>query len=175
MDMEKLNRENFKSLVDAFSMPGKISTVQPVLDSSLLAIANVLLYNEVTFFYQGKEDISMVKAITNAKETSYMEADYIFSDSINGSFVKEAKKGDHKNPDFSATLIFKCQDFDKTEVEITGPGIDISRHISLPCDKEFINILMKKNSDFPLGVDLFFLNDNDQVLALSRTTKIKAI
>lgn len=34
-DLEKLNRQNFKSLSDSLSQPGKISKIKPIFDSKL--------------------------------------------------------------------------------------------------------------------------------------------
>lgn len=173
LDIEKLNRENFKSLSDALAMPGKITTIKPVFNSTLLAVANVVLYNEVSFFYNGDEDMSLIEAITNPKVSTNKEADYIFSDEINGTLVKEAKKGDYLNPDFSATLIFKCDNFNTTNVKIKGPGIDGKKIINLPCSKKFVEVLMDKNSDYPLGIEVYFINSAGDILALSRTTKVE--
>lgn len=175
LDIEKLNRENYKSMMDTLSMPGKIAKIEPLFDSNLLAIANVLLFSEVSFFYNGDEDMSLVEAITNPQVATNDKADYIFSDVINDSLIVEAKKGDYMNPDFSATLVFKCEDFNTTKVSLSGPGIDKTKKVSLPCDKSFIETLMDKNSDYPLGVEVYFINTNSEIIALSRTTKIEVL
>lgn len=175
LDIEKLNRENYKSMMDTLSMPGIVAKIQPLFDSNLLAIANVLLFSEVSFFYNGDEDMSLVEAITNPNITTNDKADYVFSDVINDSLITEAKKGDYMNPDFSATLIFKCEDFNTTKVSLSGPGIDGTKELSLPCDKSFIEILMDKNSDYPLGVEIYFINNSGEIMALSRTTKVEVL
>lgn len=173
VDLEQLNRQNFKSLSDALAMPGKITQIKKVFDSHLLAVANVLFFSEVSFYYSGDEDISLIEAITNPKATILIEADYILSDSVDIHLISEAKKGDYLNPDFSATLIFKCEDFNSYTYSLTGPGIDGKKEVNLPCNKEFIEALMKKNSDYPLGIEVFFINSCGELLALSRTTKVE--
>jgi alpha-D-ribose 1-methylphosphonate 5-triphosphate synthase subunit PhnH len=173
IDLEQLNRQNFKSLSDALAMPGKITQLKKVFDSHLLAVANLLLFSEVTFYYSGDEDITLIEAITNPKATTLQKADYIFGDMIDIRLINEAKKGDYLNPDFSATLIFKCEDFNSYTYLLNGPGIDEEKEVNLPCNQEFIDELMKKNSDYPLGIEIFFINSIGEVIALSRTTKVE--
>lgn len=175
IDLEQLNRQNFKAMMNTLSMPGKLENITPLYDSPLLAIANILLYNEVSFFYAGDSDMSLIEAINNPKIETNDKADYIFSDELNSTLIKEAKKGDYINPDFSATLIFTCKDFEQTKVNLSGPGINGKKELYLPCDKEFIEVLMYKNSDYPLGVETYFINKNSEILALSRTTKIEVL
>jgi len=173
IDLEKLNRHNYKAIMNVLSMPGKIESITPLYDSSLLALANVLLYNEVSFFYAGDEDMSLIEAINNPKPQTNEKADYIFSDTLNANLIKEAKKGDYINPDFSSTLLFTCRDFNYTKVRLRGPGVNGVKECNLPCNEEFIKILMDKNSDYPLGVEVYFTNEKNEILALSRTTKIE--
>jgi alpha-D-ribose 1-methylphosphonate 5-triphosphate synthase subunit PhnH len=174
-DLEKLNRENFKSLMDCLSQPGSANKINPLFDSKLLAVANVLLYSEVSYFYEGSRDISLIEAITNPKKESLQKADYIFSDVIDKELLKEAKRGDYINPDFSSTLIFVCEKFDKTDVKLSGPGIDGHKITKLPCDEDFIKVFNEKNSSYPMGVELFFINNLGEIMALSRTTKVEVI
>lgn len=173
MDMEKLNRKNFKSLSDALAMPGKITQLQPVFNGFLSSIASVLLFSEVSYYYCGNEDFSVIEAIANPSIASSKEADYAFSDAINATLIHDAKKGDYLNPDFSATLIFKCEDFNYCTFCLSGPGINEKKEVNLPCDKQFIEALMEKNSDYPLGVEVFFINTIGELIALSRTTKVE--
>jgi len=172
-DIEKLNRENFNALKNALAMPGKIVKIKPFFESAFLAVANVLLYPEVSFFYNGNEDFNLVEAITNPNKTSCKTADYIFSDEIDSVLLDKAKRGDYLNPDFSAALVFKCKNFNETPVVLSGPGIKEKKKTCLPCDKEFIKRLMKKNKNFPLGVEVFFINNMNEMIALSRTTKVE--
>ncbi|WP_458700062.1 phosphonate C-P lyase system protein PhnH [Sulfurospirillum sp. 1307] len=175
VDLEKLNRKNFRAMINALSMPGNIDKIKPLYDSYLLALANILLYSEISFFYEGKEDMSIVEAITNAKKESIENADYIFCDVVEKNLITRAKKGDYINPDFSATLIFTCKDNISTKAVLSGPGINNTKEVNLPCDKNFIEELMKKNSEYPLGIEVFFLMNDGEILALSRTTKVEVI
>lgn len=173
IDIEQINRNNFKSLMNALSKPAHVQKIEPLFDSFLVAISSVLLYSQVSFYYSGKEDIEFIKTMCNAKSTNSFEADYIFADSVDNALLKEAKVGTLKEPEFSSTLIFTCKDFSDFKVLLSGPGIDKQKEAYLPIDEHFIQIFEEKNSLFPLGNDIFFLNKSGEIVALSRTTTIR--
>ncbi|MGA1932231.1 phosphonate C-P lyase system protein PhnH [Arcobacter sp. YIC-464] len=175
VDIEKLNRDNFKSMMNALSMPGNIEKIKPLFESNLLAIANTLLYSEVSFYYDGNEEFSLIEAITNAKKDDAHEADYIFSDELNEYLFNKGKIGTSKDPEYSSTFVFKCNDFDGLEVKLSGPGIDGSKSVKLPIDKSFVEFFNEKNSYYPLGNEVFFLNENSEIIAISRTTKMEVL
>ncbi|MFK2821612.1 phosphonate C-P lyase system protein PhnH [Arcobacter sp. YIC-80] len=175
VDIEKLNRDNFKSMMNALSMPGKVEKIQPLFESNLLAIANTLLYSEVSFYYEGKEEFSLIEAITNAQNTQADNADYIFCDELNEYLFNKGKVGTSKDPEYSSTFVFKCKDFNGLEVKLTGPGIDGSKNVNLPIDKSFVEFFNEKNSYYPLGNEVFFLSQKGEITAISRTTKMEVL
>ena len=175
IDLEKLNRKNFRAIMSTLSMPGTTKKISPLYKSGFLALASVLLYNEVTYFYSGDEDLTPVSDICHPEEQTAEMADYIFCDQINKDLLSIAKRGTFMNPEFSATLFFACEDFSGTSALLSGPGINEKKAVSLPCDIEFISILKEKNSNYPLGMEIFFLNQKNELLSLSRTTKIEVL
>lgn len=175
VDIEKLNRDNFRSMMNVLSMPGSIEKVEPLFDSNLLAIANTLLYSEVSFLYKGEEEFSLIEAITNAKKENEEKADYIFCDKLNEYLFNKGKIGTSKDPEFSSTYVFKCENFNGLNVRLSGPGIDGFVNSTLPVDKSFVQFFNEKNSYYPLGNEVFFLSDNGCITAISRTTKIEVI
>lgn len=174
-DIEQINRNNFKALMNTLSQPGKIQKVQTLFKSNLLAIANTLLYSEVSFFYEGAEDFVLIEAITNSKKDEIQNADYIFCDEVNENLLLKAKIGKDKDPELSATLIFKCKSFKGLKVLLTGPGINKSKEVSLPINKSFITSFNENNSLYPLGNEVYFLNEKNEIMAISRTTKLELI
>lgn len=175
VDIEKINRENFKSMMNALSMPGNTHKIKPLFKSNFLAMANALLYSEVGYFYKGKEDLALIQAITNAKIEEEQTADYIFCDEVSEFLFNKAKVGSSKDPEFSGTLIFKCKNFKGLDVRLSGPGINISKDLSLPIDQSFVDFFNEKNGFFPLGNEVFFLNEKGSVIALSRTTNLEVL
>ena len=76
------------------------------LTQNLLAIANTLLYSEVTFFYEGKEEFEMINAITNSKKEKVENADYIFCDELNEYLFNKGKIGTSKDPRIFIYFLF---------------------------------------------------------------------
>ncbi|QDF28889.1 phosphonate C-P lyase system protein PhnH [Halarcobacter anaerophilus] len=175
IDLERLNRENFRVMMNVLSKPGTIEKITPVFDSSFLALANTLLYAEVSHFYRGIEEFELIKAITNSKEDDENSADYVFCDEINRELFSKGKIGTSKDPEFSSTYIFKCKNFNKTQVRLRGPGIDEIKETTLPVNKDFIELFNEKNATFPLGNEIFFIDEDSRLIALSRTTKVEVV
>jgi alpha-D-ribose 1-methylphosphonate 5-triphosphate synthase subunit PhnH len=176
IDTEKTNRINFRNCLDAMSHPGKIYPVTPLFDSGLLAMASVLLYSEVTYYYQGALNFQVVAALTGAGRTPIERADYLFSDRPDVLALQKAKAGTAESPEDSAILLFQCNDLTTgTQVILSGPGIDGSLTTRLPMQADFIEQFQEKNSSFPNGVDLFLIDTAHRIVGLPRTVHIEVI
>lgn len=175
VDIEKVNRKNFRALLQALSQPGKVEKIAPLFDSSFLAIANCLLFSEVSFFYKGRENFELIQAISNLKQEEITKADYIFCDNVDIQIFQNGKIGTPLEPEFSSTFIFKCEDFDGLNVKISGAGINGDKKISLPVDRDFVLNFNEKNTNFPLGNEVFFLNQKNEIISLSRTTRVEVL
>ena len=137
VDIEKLNRDNFRSLQNTLAMPGVIEKVEPLFNSHLLALANTLLYSQVSFYYEGEEEFELIEAITNNKKERAENADYIFCDELNEYLFNKGKTGSSKDPEFSSTYIFKCESFNGLKVRLSGPGIDGSKEHFISIEPTF--------------------------------------
>lgn len=174
MDIDKLDRTNFRHCLEAMARPGKITQLLPYDHSAMMAMASMLLYSEVRFFQEAAGDWEMIKAITGSQEQQVAEADYLFLDQPTETILDEVKVGDQQNPEFSATLICGCRNFTTgTRVILSGPGIEDRHTMTLPVSDGFLFRLAQKNKHFPLGIDLFFIADNKSVCAIPRTTMVK--
>lgn len=174
LNIEKLNRMNFRHCLEAMSRPGTSFSIQPLADSAILAVASLLLYSEVCFFQALDDDWKMVKALTGARETTANSADYLFVGGGDTVSLEQARRGDQQNPEFSATLVYKCtEDKPGTQVLLNGPGINGTKKTSLPVSSDFLHTLARKNRYFPLGVDLFFLRPDNTITGLPRTTVVE--
>ena len=54
-------------------------------------------------------------------------------------------------------------------------GINKSKEVSLPINKSFITSFNETNSLYPLGNEVYFLSEKNEIIALSRTTKLELI
>lgn len=176
IDLDQLNRVNFRACLKALSRPGSRQTISLFKDSGLLAMASQMLYSEVDYSYDGKLDFSLIEALTGASKRHKSEADFIFADQPSVILLSEAKTGNQENPEQSASLIFAVETLDEgTGTILLGPGIDGRLETILPVTEEFIEVFKQKNSNFPCGVEIFFVSPAGGLLALSRTTRIEKI
>jgi len=177
-DIEEINRNNFRKSLEALARPGTPQDIAPLFDSGLLAMASVFLYAEVTHHYGGGLDFEMVRALCGSKAVGAEAADYLFFDNPEKENLMGAKTGSPESPEMNATLIFFCPTGDhekSSQVVLSGPGINGSREVVIPVSRGFIETLQEKNEDFPMGIDLFFITDDNTLLGLPRTTHIEVI
>lgn len=176
IDIEKINRTNFRNCLTAMSRPGKTYPITPLFDSALQAMASVLLYSEVSYHYNGMLDFQMVAALTGAQSQSARMADYLFFDAPDTTALQEAKAGTPENPEDGANLLFQCDNVSNgLPVSLSGPGVDGSLQTELPVDADFISALQGVNSNFPIGLDLFFIDCQNRILGIPRTTSIEVL
>jgi alpha-D-ribose 1-methylphosphonate 5-triphosphate synthase subunit PhnH len=79
-------------------------------------------------------------------------------------------------PDSGATLFYLAKKINGTDginIKLQGPGIkdEISFKIS-GVDKEDLKTLKSLNSEFPLGLDVIFLDEYNKIVSLPRSSRI---
>ncbi len=175
LDIEKVNRHNFRSCLAALAEPGKTQPLFPLFDSELLALASLLLYPEVGYHYRGTLDFQLIEAISGAQGTAVDAADYLFADHPDPELLSGAKVGTAESPEFGATLVFGWPPAGHPQqtVRLRGPGIDGVIEVDLPFTGQFFELLQERNSSFPMGVDLLLVGPDQRLLGLPRTTTIE--
>jgi alpha-D-ribose 1-methylphosphonate 5-triphosphate synthase subunit PhnH len=175
-DIAERNRYNFRACLNALSSPGSRQPFLPLFDSSIMALASVLLYAEVTYCYEGEyKDFQLIKKMTGARYDQPATSDYIFADHPDPILLAYAHPGTMETPETSATCIFKT-------MQPSNRGIDVRLSIPrakkklttvLPIPRSFLDQLIDKKYPFPLGVDMLLITKDDQLIALPRTTGIE--
>ncbi|MFS0765397.1 phosphonate C-P lyase system protein PhnH [Peribacillus phoenicis] len=181
----------YRKLVTATSRPGtlmvldreaKTLDVQMECLSSTILLALTVLDPEVTFKVIAKEEEAvsrMINQLTYSKPVDLPEADFIFilhdaSDEQMKEALNKAKVGNLLNPHESAMIILEVSDVTKGDSMIlSGPGIQEESFISLPNVSAWLGARNEKNIEFPLGIDMYFVDQQDRLIALPRTTQIK--
>ncbi|MDQ0882669.1 phosphonate C-P lyase system protein PhnH [Peribacillus sp. V2I11] len=181
----------YRKLVTATSRPGtlvvlereaKTLDVQMECFSSTILLARTVLDPEVTFKVIAKEEEAvsrMINQLTYSKPVDLQEADFIFIllDAFEEQMkeaLNKAKVGNLLNPHESAMIILEVPDVTKGDSMIlSGPGIQQESFISLPYVSAWLGARNEKNIEFPLGIDMYFVDQHDRLIALPRTTKIK--
>ncbi|MBT2666823.1 phosphonate C-P lyase system protein PhnH [Bacillus sp. ISL-4] len=181
----------YRKLVTATSRPGtlvvlereaKTLDVQMECLPSTILLARTVLDPEVTFKVIAKEGEAvsrMINQLTYSKPVDLPEADFIFilhdaSEEQRKEAINKAKVGNLFNPHESAMIILEVPDVTKGDAMIlSGPGIQEESFISLPNVSAWLGVRNEKNIEFPLGIDMYFVDQQDRLIALPRTTQIK--
>lgn len=174
IDVDAINRTNFRNCLEALSRPGTLYGIMPLFGSGLLGMASVFLYSEVGYHCSDTLDFEIVAALTGAGEKSVEKAEYLFSEKADLGLLQRAKVGSGESPEGGATIIFGCETMDSgVPVVLSGPGIDGLKTVFLPVDRFLIDCFLEKNREFPLGVDLFLVDPTNRIMGLPRTVKIE--
>jgi alpha-D-ribose 1-methylphosphonate 5-triphosphate synthase subunit PhnH len=182
----------YRKLVDSTSRPGLISDLrkEAVLveeedikgcSASLLLVALTLFDQEVSFKVFSPQADSVSKTInqlTYAKPTEAKKADFllILQDAEKGCFeeaIINAKAGTLKNPHSSAFIIVEVESVTSGDaLLLKGPGIHTTELVHLDVNENWVESRQEKNKEYPLGIDLIFIDQHHQLIALPRTTQI---
>jgi alpha-D-ribose 1-methylphosphonate 5-triphosphate synthase subunit PhnH len=182
----------YRKLVDSTSRPGLISDLrkeaalveeedQKGCSASVLLVALTLFDQEVSFKVFSPQADSVSKTInqlTYAKPTEAKKADFllILQDAEKGCFeeaINHAKAGTLKNPHKSAFLIVEAKSVTSGEaLLLKGPGIHTTELIHIDINENWVESRQEKNKEYPLGIDLIFIDQHHQLIALPRTTQI---
>ena len=190
-DTDMLAQRAFRRLLQAMSRPGKVYVLPPMPAagsepwSAMLLLLDSLLDQEVSFTVIGGNGSGELQLLiagrTRCRATDIRQADFLvvaYGDSA-GEILR-AKRGTLQYPDRSATVVFGVQSLLFTEdrqstIALTGPGI--REEVLLgpikglgPHEMEHLREL---NSEFPLGVDVVFIDAVGRVLCIPRSTNIR--
>ena len=182
----------YRKVLNAMAKPGVIENLQKEADKvdidincykSTFLIMMMLLDREVSFNVVSEMSIdvsSLISQITYAKVKPLEEADYIFvlddfCDEDLDIVIKKAKIGDLVDPNNSATIIAECLDNDNNEANILnfkGPGIKNLNEVKISGETKWIKERSLKNEEYPLGIDLIYVDEKNNVICIPRTTSI---
>ena len=89
------------------------------------------------------------------------------------SVIEQVGGGTLEDPQLGATLSVECDALKGDgELVMKGPGIENSARCQIEIQADWIEARTEKNAEFPLGVDLIFVDSAGQILCLPRTTQI---
>ncbi|MES9971823.1 MAG: phosphonate C-P lyase system protein PhnH [Candidatus Thiodiazotropha sp.] len=170
-----VQQQNYRALLEAISRPGMVKPLHTTQGGqAATAILATLLDAEVSLADMhdllDASDWPMLQASSGVLE----EADYVFCD---GSRCQafQPKLGSLPSPEQSATLIIKVDSVKRggLRLRLSGPGVNGNTHCAITgLDPDWLSQRENWVAAFPLGVDLFLVDDSD-VVALPRTTKVE--
>ena len=180
-DMVFDSQKVFRLILEACAHPTKMVSIREGSDRlfgdnpAMLALAMTLLDNEVSFNTCEDRLLSHeISCLTHARSASIAEADFIFISRIDdlGAAIENARCGTLENPHESATIIIRDtrdKDTPLSELTFSGPGIDTKANVKVSRTiHEALMLRDEQNYEYPQGIDLLFITEKDDLLAIPR-------
>ncbi|MBC8061933.1 MAG: phosphonate C-P lyase system protein PhnH [Clostridiaceae bacterium] len=190
LDLVHDTQQAYRKLLNCMSRPGVIESIEiqsEKIDFDItfykgtLVNMFVLLDGEVSFniISENNEEITdFINQLTYAKATTLEEADFIFvlndaEENSLGDVFNRAKLGTLIDPHKSATIIVEVEklSYEKRYL-LRGPGIKTLCYADIVTRGSFVEERENKNFEYPLGVDVVFIDRDAQIMCLPRTTEI---
>ncbi|HLR68908.1 phosphonate C-P lyase system protein PhnH [Virgibacillus alimentarius] len=181
----------YRRLLHSLSRPGTISSIQksaekvdhslPCFDATLLC-AMTLLDAEVSFHILPNDDGDLIEKISEYTLANYApitEADYIFvlcgtTETMITGAMEDCKIGTLINPEHSATWIMESKTLTNHDgVTLSGPGIKHTAKLHLDYTVGMWNERNERTKEYPLGIDLIFVDNEAQITGVPRTSIIE--
>ena len=173
----------YRGLLEAFSFPGRAVTlagaeaIAPLLGTdeipALGLAAATLIDQETSYFVEGALEAFLVEWSARPPAAPGEAAFLVlprFDDARLTWLIGEARRGTLLDPHLGATLLVGVDDLDDgVPCVLSGPGIETPRERVLP-DGAWRSARHAKVKEFPLGVDIAWLDRRHRVMALPRTT-----
>lgn len=179
----------YRDTLNAMSRPGTIYdcsqrvnrlTIELDCSKMMTALMLMLLDADTSFHAISKNDDLNAKAaaITYSKIDELSQAHFIFitADQLSQfeTVMTQASIGTLSNPHTSATLIVEVPCIsNKNTLTLHGCGIENHASLDLGFHSSWIDVRSQVNAEFPLGIDLIFIDASGKLCALPRTTQIE--
>jgi alpha-D-ribose 1-methylphosphonate 5-triphosphate synthase subunit PhnH len=189
-DLQKV----FRKLLAAQASPGTIAELSreaELLDLELpinkgvLLLALALLDAETSFCVSSSDSAALgdvISHLTYARRAGPGESDFVFV--LGGKDVARsirlAREGTLVDPHLGSTLVIEVARLSgEGELILAGPGIETKARLGMGAgrgadlDPGWLEARSAKNAEFPLGVDLLFVDEDFRLAALPRTTLVR--
>ncbi|RDW15762.1 phosphonate C-P lyase system protein PhnH [Oceanobacillus arenosus] len=180
----------YRKLLQSMSRPGTISSIREIAErveyklpcyrATFLSVMT-LLDAEVTFHILSEKNQELIEKIseyTLAKYAAITEADFVIvlQDDTEASIIEameRCKNGNLLDPQHSATWIIESPLIAKeAELTLTGPGIKQEAQLQVGLTPEIWQTRNERASEYPLGIDFIFIDEQAQLACVPRTTSV---
>lgn len=170
----------FRCLLQATASPGKIFTLLPTGVDAPEAVTLTLLDHEVSFSAVGESAEELeerISRMTGARVGPAREADFVLiSGEDSGDMVLNLKRGALERPETGATVIYAVERLDSgpLTLRLSGPGVPDKRVLAVEgLSESGAEALRESRSDYPLGVDVYLVDEAGRVAGLPRSTRLE--
>jgi|GEM_PF-971361 len=180
-------QEHFRILLDAMAHPGTIYSfsekdlaIGPEIPQGIYFIAFALLNADVRFAFLGsqmEEAIAYIHQTTSSQVGKPEEVEFLFMPGTGDpSILHAVKTGNLSYPEEGASLVVYLESIHEVptesalEIHLKGPGIESEQILFLKgIHISFFEILKEINAEFPLGIDTYFVDEKNQLIAIPRS------
>lgn len=162
----------FEALLWAMSRPGE-TRILP--EAGMEHIVETLIDLECSAYADDVRLRAQIASTGALLVDAVADADYVFFDHLDGFDTRLAglRIGSALYPDDGATLVVPVRIGNGQRLRLTGPGVEISRDLSLDIPAAFW-AWRNQLSTYPEGFDLVLV-DGASVIALPRSTQIEVL
>lgn len=182
-DMVSDSQKMFRLVLEAMSNPARVVRIAEYADklfgnySRFLAVAITFLDTEVGFCACANHSLSDdIVSLTLARQESLEAADFIFITETRElkNAIPKLKCGTLIDPQQSATVIIQNNGVFDCKMTLYGPGIDGRADVfATQTVKETIALRDAQNYEYPQGIDLLFISDGGDLIAIPRLTRME--
>jgi alpha-D-ribose 1-methylphosphonate 5-triphosphate synthase subunit PhnH len=180
-------QEIFRILMQSMAHPGRVYSLPGQNEYSennfdyFSGLFSSLLDHEVKFGIIGAKTsdklMEYIYMLTRAEHVTPDKADYvIISGGSSDGRITEVSTGTADYPDRGSTLIYFADEIgsdDGIKMTLSGPGIKDRQTCSVSgVDRKDMEIVKSMNSEFPLGVDIIFIDVKNRITSIPRSSKI---
>lgn len=176
-----LNAMTRPGVVENISKEGRKVAIYEAAFKATFTLMHMFLDPEVKYkIVSTKEEkmTKLMKQLTYAKASLLEESDFIFilkdaTSATREESIRRAKKGCLINPHQSATIVIEVEKISSDKNLIfRGPGIENHHYATIDVEGNWIVERDKKNREYPMGVDIIFIDEASNIIGLPRTTQI---
>jgi len=182
----------FRALLAGLARPGTVARLPAALpvpsgvDGRLAQIGQVLLDREVTFATTGTGPLARhVAALTGSRWVDAASADYLLAGGERPlAELAALPAGTPEFPEAGATAILSVGRLlapsgdagTGLTLAFTGPGIASEARVRIEgLHPENLDTFVRRNVDYPLGIDLFLVTPSGDVVGLPRTVRVSRL
>lgn len=179
----------YRKVLNTFSYPGKIESLQEEMNNctykmecgNAMQIMMYILLDADTSFYMESTSLKLAQQfsrLTYSMQKEIKDASFVFVtldcfDKLE-NIISRSAMGTLENPQHGATIIVECEKlYENGDLCLKGPGIQGQTYIGIEGNDAWIASRKEKNAEFPLGVDLLFVDKEGNCVSLPRTTQIE--
>lgn len=179
----------YRKVLNTFSYPGKIESLQEEMKhctyqmecGNAMQIMMYMLLDADTSFCMESTSMKLAQRfsrLTYSVQKEIKDASFVFVtlDSFDklAGVISNSAMGTLENPQHGATIIVECEKLRKDgNLCLKGPGIQGQTYLGVEGNDAWISSRQEKNAEFPLGVDLLFVDKEGNCVSLPRTTQIE--